>query len=115
MRRYLRLFAVVASVAPLLGLLGTVTGMVQAFRTVAEQGLGSGKYLAPGIYQALITTVAGLIVAIPALLTYYWLSARIENYVHAIDTLVVDFVEAHRLRPSGDEDREALALEAREP
>ena len=96
MRRYLRLFAVIAAVAPLLGLLGTVTGMIQAFREVAMSGLGAGKALAPGIYKALVTTATGLIVAIPALLTHSWLQSRIDNYVHAINTLVVDFVEKHR-------------------
>jgi biopolymer transport protein ExbB len=96
LRRYLRLFAVIAAVAPLLGLLGTVTGMIQAFREVASQGLGSGKALAPGIYKALVTTAGGLVVAIPALLTHHWLSSRIENYVHAIDNLVIDFVAKHR-------------------
>jgi len=96
MRRYLRLFAIIAAVAPLLGLLGTVTGMIQAFREVALQGLGSGKALAPGIYKALVTTAAGLLIAIPALLTHYWFLSRIDNYVHDIDRLVVDFVEARR-------------------
>ncbi len=99
MRRYLRLFAVIAAVAPLLGLLGTVTGMIQAFREVATQGLGSGKALAPGIYKALVTTAGGLVVAIPALLTHHWLSSRIDNYVHRIDNLVVDFIEKHRAKP----------------
>ena len=103
MRRYLRLFAVIAAVAPLLGLLGTVTGMIQAFREVAMQGLGSGKALAPGIYKALVTTAGGLIVAIPALLTHHWLTSRIDNYVHGIDNLVVDFVERHRSKPQSME------------
>ncbi len=96
MKRYLRLFAIIAAVAPLLGLLGTVTGMIQAFREVAIAGLGSGKALAPGIYKALVTTATGLIVAIPALLTHSWIQSRIDNYVHSINTLVVDFVDKHR-------------------
>ncbi len=94
LRRYLRLFSVIAGIAPLLGLLGTVTGMIQAFREVAISGLGSGQALAPGIYQALITTAAGLIIAIPALITHHWFESKIDGYVHRIDTLVVDFVEA---------------------
>ena len=98
LRRFIGVFAVIASVAPLLGLLGTVTGMIQAFREVALEGLGSGQALAPGIYQALVTTAAGLIVAIPALITYHWFHARIDNYLHSINTLVVDFVEARGLR-----------------
>jgi biopolymer transport protein ExbB len=96
LRRYLRVFAIVASVAPLLGLLGTVTGLIQAFREVAMSGLGSGAALAPGIYEALITTAGGLMVAIPALLTYYGFMARVDHFVHEMDKLVVDFVESHR-------------------
>ncbi len=97
LRRNLRVFAIVSSVAPLLGLLGTVTGLVQSFREVAISGLGSGAALAPGIYQALITTVGGLVVAIPALLTYYWLMARVDHYVHEMDNLVVDFVDSQHV------------------
>lgn len=97
LRRNLRVFAIVSSVAPLLGLLGTVTGLVQSFREVAISGLGSGAALAPGIYQALITTVGGLVVAIPALLTYYWLMARVDHFVHEMDGMVVDFVDAQHV------------------
>jgi len=101
LRKNIRIFAVIASVAPLIGLLGTVMGLVQAFREVAISGLGSsGAALAPGIYQALITTVAGLVVAIPCLLTYYWLMARIDHYVHEMDNLLEDFVEAHGGAPA---------------
>ena len=96
MRRYIRVFAVIAAVAPLLGLLGTVTGMIQAFREVASSGLGSGQALAPGIYKALVTTAGGLMVAIPTLMTHYWMMSRVENLVHGIDNLVVDFVEKFR-------------------
>ena len=96
MRRYIRVFAVIAAVAPLLGLLGTVTGMIQAFREVASSGLGSGQALAPGIYKALVTTAGGLMVAIPTLMTHYWMMSRVEGFVHRIDNLVVDFVEKFR-------------------
>ncbi|MEE3199235.1 MAG: MotA/TolQ/ExbB proton channel family protein [Planctomycetota bacterium] len=96
MRRYIRVFAVIAAVAPLLGLLGTVMGMIQAFREVAVMGLGGGKALAPGIYKALVTTAAGLVVAIPTLMTHYWMMSRVEGFVHRIDNLVVDFVEKFR-------------------
>ena len=98
LKRYVRLFAVLAAVTPLIGLLGTVTGMIQAFREVAIQGLGSGQALAPGIYKALVTTAAGLLVAIPALITYHWLMSRVDNFVHELDNLVTDFVEVHKPR-----------------
>ncbi len=94
LRRNVRLFAILASVAPLLGLLGTVTGMIRSFREVAIEGLGAGKNLAPGIYEALINTAGGLMVAIPALLTYYWLMGRVERYVNEIDSMVVQLVDS---------------------
>jgi biopolymer transport protein ExbB len=96
LRRNVRAFSVIAGIAPLIGLLGTVTGMIQAFREVAIQGLGSGQALAPGIYQALITTAGGLLVAIPALLTYHWLMSRVDSYVRQLDDLVAGFVDNHR-------------------
>ncbi len=110
MRRYIRVFAVIAAVAPLLGLLGTVTGMIQAFREVASSGLGSGQALAPGIYKALVTTAGGLVVAIPTLMTHYWMMSRVETYVHRIDNLVVDFVEKFRAaRPKRTRKRKAAS------
>ena len=92
LRKNVRLFAVIASIAPLLGLLGTVTGMIWSFREVAMRGLGAGREFAPGIYEALTNTAAGLIVAIPALLTYYWFGARVDALVHRIDGLVEEVV-----------------------
>ena len=112
MRRYIRVFAVIAAVAPLLGLLGTVTGMIQAFREVASSGLGSGQALAPGIYKALVTTAGGLVVAIPTLMTHYWMMSKVEGFVHRIDNLVVDFVEKFR---GGKASQEAPAEVAPEP
>ena len=106
LRDNLWIFAVISTISPLLGLLGTVVGLVQAFREVAITGLGAGATLAPGIYEALVTTVAGLAIAIPALASYYWLQARVDRYVHEIDGLVVDITEtadlsAADLRPAG--------------
>jgi len=93
LRDRLWIFATVSTVAPLLGLLGTVIGLVQTFREVAVSGLGAGATLAPGIYEALVTTVGGLATAIPALVIYYWLQARVDAYVHEIDRMVVEIVD----------------------
>jgi biopolymer transport protein ExbB len=100
LRSNLWIFAVLSTISPLLGLLGTVAGLVQAFREVAITGLGAGSTLAPGIYEALVTTVAGLAIAIPSIAVYYWLSAKVDRYVHEIDVLVVDLVEAGELSPA---------------
>ena len=97
LRKYLRVLAVIASVAPLMGLLGTIFGMIDAFQTVAGSGeaLGRTELLARGIYEALITTAAGLTVAIPALIGYHWISAKIDRLVGEIDVTTVEFVEEH--------------------
>ncbi len=97
LRKYLRALAVIASVAPLMGLLGTIFGMIRAFQTVASSGaaLGRTELLARGIYEAMITTAAGLIVAIPVLMCYHWMASTIERLVLEIDHMTVEFVEEH--------------------
>jgi len=99
LRKNMRALSIIAAVAPLMGLLGTIFGMIGAFQTVAVTGdaLGRTELLASGIYEALITTAAGLIVAIPSLLLYHWLSARIDRAVHEMDLLTLEFVEKHAL------------------
>ncbi len=99
LRKYLRMLAVIASIAPLLGLLGTIFGMIDAFQTVATSGeaLGRTELLAKGIYQAMITTAAGLMVAIPVLIGYHWLSGKIDRLLGEMDQMTVEFVENHAL------------------
>ena len=77
--RGLRPLATIAQVATLLGLLGTVTGMIRAFAVVSAQGTGDPSALAGGIGQALITTAAGLFVAIPTVLGHSYLASRVEG------------------------------------
>ncbi len=95
LRQYLRVLSVIAAVTPLMGLLGTIFGMIRAFQTVATSGeaLGKTELLAEGIYEAMITTAAGLIVAIPALICYHWLSAKVQGLVMDIDEMTVEFIE----------------------
>ena len=95
LRKHLRALSVVASIAPLLGLLGTIIGMIRAFQTVAMSGeaLGKTEMLAGGIYEAMITTAAGLSVAIPVLISYHWFSAKVERLVMEIDNETVDFID----------------------
>ncbi|MDP4611138.1 MAG: MotA/TolQ/ExbB proton channel family protein [Opitutales bacterium] len=69
---FINYLQVIASVSPMVGLLGTVSGMVKAFRTIAEQGMGKPELLADNISEALITTASGLCVAIPALIAYFY-------------------------------------------
>jgi biopolymer transport protein ExbB len=95
LRKYMRLLSVIASIAPLMGLLGTIFGMIAAFQTVASSGdaLGKTELLAKGIYQAMITTAAGLMLAIPVLIAYHWIAGKIESLVAEMDRLTVSFME----------------------
>lgn len=101
MRTRLRTLALITTIAPLLGLLGTIFGMIKAFRTVAEnaEALGRTELLASGIYEAMVTTAAGLIVAIPTLLLYHALSAMIERRVLSLDALCRMLLEQHAEGP----------------
>jgi biopolymer transport protein ExbB len=74
-----------AGVAPLLGLLGTVTGMIATFQAITAFGSGDAKLMASGISQALITTVLGLVVAIPLLLMHSWVASRSRTLVQILD------------------------------
>lgn len=104
LRKYLRLINGIATVTPLLGLLGTVLGMIQAFDAIAtvEVAPGSQKALiATGISQALLTTAAGMSVAIPALIAYLFFSSRVDRHVMEIDVLgqkVVNLVSAEAIQ-----------------
>ena len=69
---FVQYLQVIASVSPMLGLLGTVSGMVKAFRNIASQGLGKPELLANNISEALVTTATGLLIAIPALMAYFY-------------------------------------------
>lgn len=99
LRKYLRILSVIASVTPLLGLLGTIMGMIAAFRTVANssESLGRTEVLAEGIYEAMITTASGLMVAIPALMLFHWISSKIDALVSEMDRISVEFVEEYAL------------------
>ena len=90
--RYLNFLGSIAGVAPLLGLLGTVFGIMHAFAAIGAVGMGDPKALAGGIAEALITTAAGLIVAIPSLLFYRYFRGRVEALVLATEKDVLKLV-----------------------
>ncbi len=88
LRRYLRMFNGISTICPLLGLLGTVLGMIRAFNAIAtSDAMGRPELLAAGIGQALLTTAAGLTVAIPALIAYLFFVSRVDRLVMDIDAL----------------------------
>ena len=117
LRVHLRVLNGVATVTPLLGLLGTVLGMIQAFNDVATAGsLGKTEQLAVGISLALLTTACGLMIAIPTLIMYMYLSGRVDALVMEMDYLAQSVVQAvsaealseRRKRDSGGRSRRAV-------
>jgi biopolymer transport protein ExbB len=106
LRKYLRLFSAVSNVAPLLGLLGTVVGMIEAFEALSGSATDvPSDSLAAGISEALMTTAAGLSVAIPAYLAYVYFSSRADRYLVEIDALcqqVVDCISAEGMQTSSN-------------
>jgi len=93
----LKPLVIVSNLAPLLGLLGTVWGLTIAFLSIASNsGLGKPEQLANGIAQALITTIGGLVVAIPALVAFYWLKAKVERLARRAEAVYAAMCEALR-------------------
>lgn len=85
LERNMWLLSIVAHTSPLLGLLGTVTGMIKAFQAVAVYGTGDAKVLATGISEALFTTAGGLFVAIPALIIYNYYNKKIDEIINDME------------------------------
>lgn len=105
LQRGLPALATIVGGAPLLGLLGTVLGMINIFKAVAMGVTGITEQLATGISQALITTATGLIIAIPALFIHSFLEARAVGILSDIEAQMTDFLHLVR-RPNEDEDEE---------
>lgn len=93
LERYLNSLGTIAAVTPLLGLLGTVIGMIKVFANLTTHGVGNVGSLAGGISEALITTAAGLVVAIPSLMFYRYFSGRVDELVVAMEQEAIKLVE----------------------
>ena len=85
LKRTLRPLWVIFQLAPLLGLVGTVYGMITAFQGAASSGVGKGDRLAAGIYEAFVTTAAGISVAVPVLILFHWLNTRTDRLIDDLD------------------------------
>jgi biopolymer transport protein ExbB len=94
LERFLNTLGTVAAISPLLGLLGTVTGMMRTFKAITTAGIGNPTAMAGGISEALITTAAGLIVAIPALVAYRYLRGRVDALVIQMEKESLRLVQA---------------------
>ena len=102
LKKRLRVLNGVATLCPLIGLLGTVIGMIQAFNDIAQSNaMGQAEQLARGIAMALLTTAAGLSIAIPSLAAYMYLAGRLDTLVVEMDRLgqeLVHLISAEALR-----------------
>ena len=98
LERYLNTLGTIAAISPLLGLLGTVVGMIDVFAVITAKGVGDPAAMAGGISQALVTTAAGLMVAIPALIGYRYLRGRVNEHVVRMEQEAIKLVEALHTR-----------------
>ena len=116
LRRHLRLLNGISQVSPLLGLLGTVLGMISSFNAIATaEASGQREALAGGIAEALITTAAGMLVAIPALIAYLYFVGRVDQHITEIDMLgqqVVELISSDALEQSSRAARKERAKAA---
>ena len=94
MERYLGALGTIAAIAPLLGLLGTVFGMIKVFTEIMLEGTGNAGVLAGGISEALITTAAGLVVAIPAMIAHRFFQRRVDTLVVTMEQEAIKLVDA---------------------
>ncbi len=93
LERFLNTLGTIASITPLLGLLGTVIGMIKVFTAITAHGVGNPTILAGGISEALITTAAGLSVAIPSLMFYRYFRGKVDNLVLNMEEEALKMVE----------------------
>jgi len=101
LEKYLAVLETIAGVAPLLGLLGTVLGMMKIFDVIVTSGLGQTQLLSRGISEALITTVVGLFIAIPALVAYNYFTHKVEGFVLEIEKYSSHILEKLERKDSG--------------
>jgi biopolymer transport protein ExbB len=103
LERRLGLLATIGFIAPMIGLLGTIVGLIEAFVNISSQsGFAGATDIASGIYQSLLTTAAGLVVAIPCALGYSYLSARVNALLHDMERAgieIVNLITEHRHAP----------------
>jgi biopolymer transport protein ExbB len=94
LERFLNTLGTIAGISPLLGLLGTVIGMIKVFSAILAHGVGNANELAGGISEALITTAAGLTVAIPSFFFYRYFKGRVSEYVVTMEVQAISLIEA---------------------
>jgi biopolymer transport protein ExbB len=112
MNSNLRVLGAVANITPMMGLLGTVFGMIKAFNVISLSGTGNPGLVASGISEALITTAAGMVVGIPALALYHYFRGKIDRYVFEMEEITFQLIEElsydgiHKAKPETSSSRE---------
>lgn len=106
LEKFLNTLGTIAAITPLLGLLGTVIGMIEVFTAIMSQGVGNPGVLAGGISKALITTAAGLSVAIPSLMFYRYFRGRVDLLVIEMEKESLKMVEVMQ----GERERDSMAM-----
>jgi biopolymer transport protein ExbB len=110
--KHVRGLGVVANLAPMLGFLGTVTGMIKAFNAIALAGTSNPSLVASGISEALLTTAAGLLVGIPSLALFHFFRGRVERFIAEMEEigleLLEDLTSHQRRRRHSEEQADAL-------
>lgn len=99
MERYLNTLGTISAAGPLLGLFGTVVGMIQMFLVINDHGIGDVNQLAGGIGKALVCTATGMIVAIPALIAHRWFRGRISEYIVSMEHEAIQLLDIIDRRP----------------
>ena len=112
LERFVNSVGTIASIAPLLGLLGTVTGIINAFKAVMLGGMGDPRMLAQGISEALICTAGGLAVAIPAYIAHRYLRGKVERIVVDMEKVAVNFADSLGASEQGGEGDGGIARTA---
>jgi biopolymer transport protein ExbB len=112
LERFVNSVGTIASISPLLGLLGTVTGIIRAFNAVMLGGMGDPRMLAGGISEALVCTAAGLTVAIPAYISHRFLRGRVERIVVEMEKIAVNFADSLGVAPKAGESDDGIARTA---
>ena len=111
LERYLPLLGTIAAVSPLMGLMGTVLGMMDTFKVIAQIGPGQSDALSAGIAQALITTVTGLAIAVPALVFHNAFHARVGRYILEMETYTLRILKVLRAQAKRDVIQAASGVE----
>ncbi len=115
LERFLNTLGTIAGISPLLGLLGTVTGIIRAFDAIQAAGMGSPRTLSGGIAEALVCTVAGLCVAIPSLIAYRYLRGKVEGIVVEMEKHAVRMADALEAAANADPPAAGVESGAGEP